>query len=50
MAMYYFRNVTLGEVPVHQRQLVCTPAILLANKGPLFAGDKEAFVTSALFQ
>jgi hypothetical protein len=34
---------------VHQRQLIYTPGILLANNGPLSVGDKEALIKCALF-
>jgi hypothetical protein len=44
MTLHYFCNLTLGEVFVHQRQLIYTLGVLLANNGPLCPHDKVAFI------
>jgi len=49
MMLHYFCNLTLGEVFVHQRQLIYTPGILLANNGPLSVGGKMAFIKWPFF-
>jgi hypothetical protein len=47
--LHYFCNLTLGEVFVHERQLIYTPGILLANNRPLCASDKVAFIKRPIF-
>jgi hypothetical protein len=49
MMLHYFCNLTLGDGLFPQRQLIYTPGMLLANNGPLCAGDKVAFIKRPFF-